>query len=247
MPVCAFDPFARPSQHVWFRQLVVLTYCNYAKSLILLDTILPNFVMQMEINVKQNRQVSPMPESHTNLILPCRQLRGRRLQITAISSSVLGRLPIRKQLVWFSIATWALQRNKTSHHWAGPCEHVSSSLCGQLRPRSDRASLQSDQGIHCPQTESFASTECTYIVFELRAEAGDTLCACAGWSESAHFAHARRHWFAWRSPLLIIWRRKYYFLFIINPPLYCIFIIEAFKCEISFCTLQLMRHWAMQP
>ena len=26
------------------------------------------------------------------------------------------------------------------------------------------------------------------------------LCACAGWSESLHFAHVRRHFFAWRAP-----------------------------------------------
>ena len=30
----------------------------------------------------------------------------------------------------------------------------------QLRPRSDCASAQSDQGLRCPQTESLDTTEC---------------------------------------------------------------------------------------
>ena len=28
--------------------------------------------------------------------------------------------------------------------------------------------------------------------------------ACAGWSESAHFAHVRRHGFVWRGPFNVI-------------------------------------------
>ena len=36
-----------------------------------------------------------------------------------------------------------------------------------------------------------------------RANARMRLCACAGWCESAHFARARRHFFAWRGPFII--------------------------------------------
>ena len=39
-----------------------------------------------------------------------------------------------------------------------------------------------------------------YRVFQWRANARMRLCACARWCESAYFAHARRHSFAWRSP-----------------------------------------------
>ena len=33
-------------------------------------------------------------------------------------------------------------------------------ICGQRRPRSACASTQSDQGLHCPQTDSLNTTEC---------------------------------------------------------------------------------------
>ena len=36
-----------------------------------------------------------------------------------------------------------------------------SGICGQRRPGSDCASAQSDQGLHCPLTESSDTTECT--------------------------------------------------------------------------------------
>ena len=35
-------------------------------------------------------------------------------------------------------------------------------------------------------------------MYEWRAKARMILCACAGWSEFAYFAHVRRHFFAWR-------------------------------------------------
>ena len=44
--------------------------------------------------------------------------------------------------------------------WAAPCENVSLSTCGQLRPRSACASAQSAQVLHCPLTESLDTTEC---------------------------------------------------------------------------------------
>ena len=39
-----------------------------------------------------------------------------------------------------------------------------------------------------------------YIMYPWRANAPMRPCACVQWSESVHFAHARRHYFAWRSP-----------------------------------------------
>ena len=44
--------------------------------------------------------------------------------------------------------------------WAVPCENVSSGICEQWRPRSACASAQADLGLHCPLTESLATTEC---------------------------------------------------------------------------------------
>ena len=43
---------------------------------------------------------------------------------------------------------------------AVPCENVSSCICGQPRPRSACASAQSDQGLHCPLTESLDTIDC---------------------------------------------------------------------------------------
>ena len=39
-----------------------------------------------------------------------------------------------------------------------------------------------------------------YWMFQWRANARMRLCACAGWCEYAHFAHARSYLFAWRGP-----------------------------------------------
>ena len=44
--------------------------------------------------------------------------------------------------------------------WAAPCENISSGTCGQWWPRSACAFAQSDQGLHCPLTESLDITEC---------------------------------------------------------------------------------------
>ena len=43
---------------------------------------------------------------------------------------------------------------------AAPCENVSSGICGQRGPRSDCASAQSDQDLHCLLTELIDTTEC---------------------------------------------------------------------------------------
>ena len=58
------------------------------------------------------------------------------------------------------------------------------SICGQQMPRSACASAQSDQGLHCPITESLDTTE--YMNWDQR----------PGWSESARVAHARRYYFS---------------------------------------------------
>ena len=42
---------------------------------------------------------------------------------------------------------------------ATPCENVLSGICGQWRPRSAWAFVQSDQGLQCPLTESLDTTE----------------------------------------------------------------------------------------
>ena len=39
------------------------------------------------------------------------------------------------------------------------------------------------------------------IMYRWRAKDRMVLCACAGWSEPAHFAHVRRHVFAWHGTL----------------------------------------------
>ena len=44
--------------------------------------------------------------------------------------------------------------------WAAPCENESSDICGQRRTGSACTSVQSDQGHHCPLTESLDITEC---------------------------------------------------------------------------------------
>ena len=60
-------------------------------------------------------------------------------------------------------------------------------------PRSDCASAQSDQGLHCPLTKSLDTTECmngeqrpgVYFAHE-KADL------------NLRIAHVRRHYFAWR-------------------------------------------------
>ena len=44
--------------------------------------------------------------------------------------------------------------------WAMSWENVSSGICRQRSPRSDCTSVQSDQGLLCPQTKSLNIIEC---------------------------------------------------------------------------------------
>ena len=41
-----------------------------------------------------------------------------------------------------------------THMWAAPCINMTSDIGRQRRPKSACASIQSDQGLHCPLTES---------------------------------------------------------------------------------------------
>ena len=72
-----------------------------------------------------------------------------------------------------------------------------ASSCGQQQPRSACPSAQSDQGLHC-----LLIFGC-YRMFERRAKAWMILCTHAGWSESVHFVHVRRHHFTWCGPFRI--------------------------------------------
>ena len=60
---------------------------------------------------------------------------------------------------------WHMQIEKVPDQSAQPCSlirafAVHENICRQRRPRSDCPSTQSDQGLHCPLTESLDTTEC---------------------------------------------------------------------------------------
>ena len=67
--------------------------------------------------------------------------------------------------------------------WAAWCENMSLDVYGQRRPRSAFWS-----GPSLPANRMFED----YTMYKLRAKAQTIPCACAGRSNSAHFAHARR-------------------------------------------------------
>ena len=77
------------------------------------------------------------------------------------------RIEMRKYYLLFSGATikvmflvgWGV-KGRGGLIWALLYENVSSGICRQRRPISACASLQSDQGLHCPLTESLGATEC---------------------------------------------------------------------------------------
>ena len=88
--------------------------------------------------------------------------------------------------------------------WAAPCEYVSSSTCGQRRPRSVCAPAQSDQGLRCPSPKSLDTSE--------RINVANIRALRMRGSKSVHFVHVRRHIFAWRGPPL-----NYFFLYFLLP------------------------------
>ena len=65
------------------------------------------------------------------------------------------------------------------------------------------AHLQSEQGLHCPLTKSLSTTEYMYI------KAWMILCTCIVWSDSAHFTHVQRYFFAWLGPYYVLCLLKY--------------------------------------
>ena len=69
--------------------------------------------------------------------------------------SLIPQISLHGHSVWSGSSLFTYRIN-----WNAPCKNVSSSMCGQQRPRSDCASAQSDQGLHCPLTESLDTTEC---------------------------------------------------------------------------------------
>ena len=62
----------------------------------------------------------------------------------------------------------------------------------------DQPAHPADQGFHCPLTKSLDTIEC----MNGEQRPGWYFGQCAG-SESTHFAHVRRHFFAWRGPLFV--------------------------------------------
>ena len=76
---------------------------------------------------------------------------------------------------------------------------MSSGVFRQRKPKLACASAQSDQASHCSLTEWLDTTGCIYIEQMSRwcfAHAQDDL--------NAHFAHVRKHFFAWRCPLPVV-------------------------------------------
>ena len=61
--------------------------------------------------------------------------------------------------------------------------------CSDTKGPGQAALMRTDQGLHYPLTELFDTTEC--MNWEQRP--GWYFCACAEWSDSAHFVHIRRH------------------------------------------------------
>ena len=57
-----------------------------------------------------------------------------------------------------NLLVFSSKNNKTNINWAVPCEN--RCIRGQRRCRSACASMQSDQGLHCPQKEPLDTSEC---------------------------------------------------------------------------------------
>ena len=96
-----------------------------------------------------------------------------------------------------------------------PCKNVSSDICGQRRPRSACAFAQSNQGLRCPQSEQLN----TIKRFNIEQIAGGHFAHAWGISESIHFAHARRHTFAFFGPRKVSFETKKLVIMIIETNL----------------------------
>ena len=71
---------------------------------------------------------------------------------------------------------------------------------GQMRTAKAQISLRMRAVWSRPSLSAYRITG-YYIMYECRTKGWMMLCACARWSESAHFAHFRRPFFAWRDPI----------------------------------------------
>ena len=64
-------------------------------------------------------------------------------------------------------------------------------LCADSKGPDQTVKMQSDQGLHCPLTESLDTTK------YMESKGLDyTFASYTGWSESAHFVYVRKHFFA---------------------------------------------------
>ena len=107
-----------------------------------------------------------------------------------------GRTCPKLRLWTFLFIYSVLLEHKNVHFCNTTCKNMSFGICGQQRPRSACASAQSDQDLRCPLAESLDAIE---LINGERMPGWDFAHA---WDESeyVHFAHARRHLFAWRGP-----------------------------------------------
>ena len=85
------------------------------------------------------------------------------------------------------------------YKWAMRCQNVPLGTCRQWKPLIRLCFAQSDQGLHCLQTESLDTIEC------MNGDRSSRYTVCMHrmiwmWSEKAHFAQDRRHFFDWSGP-----------------------------------------------
>ena len=90
---------------------------------------------------------------------------------------------------------------------------------GHMRTAKTQISLRIRAGLSGPSLSANRIIG-KYRMYQLKAKARMILCACVEWSESARFAHVRRHFFAWRGPnntapdngivLVMFWYKLYW-------------------------------------
>ena len=77
---------------------------------------------------------------------------------------------------------------------------------GEQMPGWDFAHVRDDT-LECFDGEQMPGWDFAHVrddTIECDGAARMRLCACAGWCKSEHFAHARRHYFAWCSPIFSV-------------------------------------------
>ena len=89
---------------------------------------------------------------------------------------------------------WLKARNYGSSH---------AKMC--LRAYTDKDGLDQPAHPHMIRTSLSADRIIGYYrMYKWRAKPRLLLCAYAGWCESAHSAHVRRHFFAWYGPYIVV-------------------------------------------